>query len=104
MKFIDRKSFFIAVTSGDIELTNSENAEVYTSYKVGKEEFTLFGRSNIKANLHQDDVEAVIYLFANNKICTNRQVINNAFSFNDKKNMIKFALHEIVEKTVDELC
>lgn len=104
MKLINYKSFFSAVTSGDIELTNDIDATIFTSYKVSGQDFTLFGKNNTKANLHQDDIKAVIYLFTNNEIYTNGQVINNALSFNDKKNMIKFALHGMVEQTVEELC
>ena len=104
MKLINYKSFFTAVMNGDIELTNDRDATIFTSYKAGGQEFTLFGKNNTKANLHQDDVEAVIYLFTNNEIYTNRQVINNAILFNGKKDMIKYALHCMVEETVDELC
>lgn len=104
MKFIDRKAFFIGVTSGDIELTDNEDATIYTSYKAGEQDFTLFGRSNTKANLHKDDIEAVIFLCTDKNIYTNRQIINRAFLFEGKKDMIKFVLRGIVEQTVDELC
>lgn len=51
MRLIDHMKFFAFVTEGAIKLTNDRDGDVFSSWKVGGQDFYIYGKANAALDL-----------------------------------------------------